>query len=118
MFTVQNLIIAVWVLGGALAIIGNFRKAKVWLIPLFTLTAAMFFGFWYDSEGDTQMAQISMLVILSVRLFDDAMYFVLARLPKGIFNQPEPADPIKEIIQRILSFAITLGLIYLISLHL
>ena len=118
MFTVQNVFIPVWVIGGILSIIGNFRKGFMWVIPTLVLTLFMLFGFWVDSQGDGHFAPITMLVILSVSLLDDAVYFALGRMPAGLFNRPEPAEPIKELVRRLLSFAVTLGLIFLISSYL
>ena len=118
MFTVQNLFIAVWVIGGILSVIGNFRKGIIWVVPTLVLTLFMLFGFWYDSQGDSHFAPITMLVILSVSLLDDVVYFALGRMPAGLFTRPEPAEPIKELIRRFLSFAVTLGLIFLISSYL
>ena len=118
MFTVQNLFIVAWIIGGLLSVIGNFRKGKVWVIPTLVLTLFMLFGFWVDSQENTHFAPITMLVILSVSLLDDAVYFAIGRMPAGLFNRPEPAEPIKELIRRLLSFTVTLGLIFVISSYL
>ena len=118
MFTVQNVFIVAWVVGGLLSVIGNFRKGKVWVIPTLVLTLFMLFSFWFDSQGDSHFAPITMLVILSVNLLDDVVYFALGRMPAGLFNRPEPAEPIKELIRRVLSFAVTLGLLFVISSYL
>lgn len=118
MFAVQNVFIAVWVICGLLSVIGNFRKGFIWVIPTLVLTFFMLFGFWFDSQGNSYFAPITMLVILSVNLLDDVVYFALGRMPAGLFNRPDPAEPLKELVRRFLSFAVTLGLIFLISSYL